>query len=63
MNFKNFITTLQASKILGVSKGTLRKWESEGKIKALRHPINGYRLFHEDELKELLWKLQESKKP
>jgi DNA (cytosine-5)-methyltransferase 1 len=62
INFKSFITTLEASRILGVSKGTLRKWETEGKIRALRHPVNGYRLFDEAVLRELLWKLQESKK-
>lgn len=62
LNFKNFITIFKASKILGVSKGTLRKWESEGKIKVLRHPVNGYRLFDEEKLRELLWTLQESQK-
>ena len=58
LNFKNFITVVGASKLLGVSKGTVRKWESEGKLKSILHPINGYRLFREKDLKELLWKLK-----
>lgn len=59
INFKSFITVNVASEILGVSKGTVRKWESEGKIHSVRHPINGYRLFNESDLRKLLWKLKE----
>ncbi len=58
LNFKSYITVEVASKLLGVSKGTVRRWEASGKIRSLRHPINGYRLFSESDLREVLWKLK-----
>lgn len=58
LKFSDFITVDGASKLLGVSKGTVRKWESEGKLKSVIHPINGYRLFKEEDLRKLLWKLK-----
>lgn len=61
LKFKDYLTVNGASKLLGVSKGTVRKWCNEGKIRTLIHPINGYRLFKELELRELLWKLRNEK--
>jgi excisionase family DNA binding protein len=58
LNFSNFMTVKEAAKLLGVSKGTVRKWTNEGKLEVICHPINSYRLFNEDDLKELLWKLK-----
>lgn len=62
LNFKDFITVNGASQFLGVCRGTVRKWESEGKIKSVIHPLNGYRLFRIEDLRELLWELQDGKK-
>ena len=62
LKFSDFITVDGASKLLGVSKGTVRKWESEGKLQSVIHPINGYRLFKEEDLRKLLWKLKAEKK-
>ena len=62
LKFSDFITVDGASKLLGVSKGTVRKWESEEKLKSVIHPINGYRLFLEKDLRNLLWKLNIEKK-
>lgn len=62
LKFSDFIMVDGASKLLGVSKGTVRKWESEGKLKSVIHPINGYRLFKEEDLRNLLWKLKIEKK-
>lgn len=53
----NKITLMEASTFLGVSKATLRNWDRDGKLKATRNPINGYRQYDIDELfalKELL---------
>lgn len=58
LNFSDFVTVDGASKFLGVSKGTVRRWEKEKKIKAIINPINGYRLFRIDDLRDLLWELQ-----
>lgn len=58
LKFSDYHTVSGASKILGVCNGTVRKWEKEGKLKSVIHPINGYRLFREQDLRELLWKLK-----
>lgn len=39
------VTISEAADILGVSEPTLRRWDRDGKFKARRHPINGYRLY------------------
>ncbi len=51
---RTFLTVGQAAYFLGVSSSTLRNWERSGKLKAKRHPVNGYRLYDRDELLELL---------
>lgn len=50
----NFLTVQQAASRLGVSASTLRNWDRAGKLKAHRHPINGYRLYSTEELEKLL---------
>lgn len=53
-NFKGYVTVKEASDILGVSVMTLHRWDARGKLKSFRHPINNYRLYKEEELKNLL---------
>ena len=68
---KDFMRISEAADYLGVSSKTLRNWENAGKIVAHRHPVNGYRLFRQEDLDELLKQVQqperknpsESKKP
>lgn len=43
----------EAATYLGVSKATLRNWDKAGKLLAVRHPINGYRLYRIDQVKDL----------
>lgn len=49
-----FLQISAAAEYLGVSPNTLRNWENAGKIVAHRHPVNGYRLFKQEELDALL---------
>ena len=49
-----FLRVSEAAEYLGVSPNTLRNWENAGKIIAHRHPVNGYRLFKQEELDSLL---------
>lgn len=51
---KDYYSLTEVADILGVSKETLRRWDNSGKLKAMRHPINNYRVFHIDELKKNL---------
>ncbi|HEX5632560.1 MAG TPA: MerR family DNA-binding transcriptional regulator, partial [Gemmatimonadales bacterium] len=44
----------EAAALLGVSVQTLRRWDREGKLRAHRNPVNGYRQYARDELRALL---------
>jgi len=49
-----YMTVQQAASMLGVSSSTLRNWDRMGKLKAYRHPFNGYRLYLQTELEKIL---------
>jgi MerR family transcriptional regulator, copper efflux regulator len=53
-NLRDYLTVSAAAEFLGVSAATLRNWDRAGKVKAVRHPINGYRLYRREELATLL---------
>lgn len=42
---KNYVTLAEAASFLCVSKATLRNWDRAGKLQAIRHPINRYRVY------------------
>jgi DNA-binding transcriptional MerR regulator len=42
-----------------VSAATLRNWDRAGKVKATRHPVNGYRLYRKEDLSNLLEKVKD----
>lgn len=50
----DFMTVGEAAAYLSVSKDSLRRWDRAGKLKARRHPINGYRLYQKSDLDKLL---------
>jgi predicted site-specific integrase-resolvase len=45
---------------LGVSPNTLRNWVNAGKVVAIRHPVNDYRLFKRKYLDALLNQVAEA---
>lgn len=47
------VSLTEASTYLGVSKATLRNWDRAGKLRSTRHPVNDYRLYALDELREM----------
>lgn len=51
---RDFVQIGDASRLFGVSEQTLRNWDRAGKLRAHRHPINGYRLYRVADLKGLL---------
>lgn len=53
----DFLTVTEAAEILGVSPSTLRNWDRAGKLKAKRHPFNGYRLYERRQLERILKEL------
>jgi superfamily II DNA or RNA helicase len=49
----SYLSIKQAAQFLGVSHQTLRRWEQEGKLKPVRHPMNRYRYYLRSELEPL----------
>jgi excisionase family DNA binding protein len=47
------LTVGDAAQVLGVTRATLRNWDKAGKLKAHRHPVNGYRLYKREEVEAL----------
>jgi type I restriction enzyme M protein len=49
----NFVSLKAASKILNVSAETMRNWDRQGKLIAIRNPINNYRLYDLENIQAL----------
>jgi len=50
----DYLTIKEAAKYLGVSAMTLRRWDSDKKLKAIRYPVNKYRLYIREQLENIL---------
>ena len=50
----DYLRISEAAEYLGVSPNTLRNWVNAGKVVAIRHPVNDYRLFKREDLDALL---------
>lgn len=59
---RDFMKISEAAEYLGVSPNTLRNWENAGKLVAVRHPVNHYRLFRREELEKLLKQVEQPPK-
>lgn len=57
------ITIKQAAALLGVTPLTLRNWDSSGKLRALRHPMNNYRVYKKSEIEALIDSIQVAPAP
>jgi len=53
-NMNSLLTVSEAAVFLGASASTIRNWDRSGKLKAVRHPINNYRLYDRQQLQDLL---------
>ncbi|MDB5239112.1 MAG: yhdJ [Candidatus Parcubacteria bacterium] len=53
-NDTKLISIKKAAQILGVTPLTLRNWDKKGKLKALRHPMNNYRVYKREEVEKLM---------
>ncbi len=49
---KDYLTISEASELLGKSKETLRRWDREGILSAVREPISNYRVYKKDQFKK-----------
>ena len=47
---KDYYSLAEAAEVLGKSKETLRRWDREGKLEAIREPISNYRIYKKEQL-------------
>lgn len=50
----DYLSIGEAADYLGVSKDTLRRWDSSGKLMAHRHPVTYFRLYLMEDLDAIL---------
>ncbi len=54
---KDYLTLSETSKLIGKSKETLRRWDNEGILNAVREPISNYRVYRKADVQALLGSL------
>lgn len=54
---KDYYSLNEVSEILGKSKETLRRWDRDGKFRAVREPISRYRIYKKEQVNLLLEQL------
>ena len=59
----DYLTVVEASEVLGVSKHTLQRWDRAEKLEARPHPVTGYRLYFKSELDEFLRDVNDGTSP
>lgn len=62
VKLNHYMTVKEAARFLGVSPMTLRRWDNEDKLKAIRHPMNNYRLYQRKRLERILKEIAAGKK-
>jgi DNA (cytosine-5)-methyltransferase 1 len=51
MVIKNYYTLSEVADMLGKTKETLRRWDNNGKLAAVREPMSNYRVYKKEQLK------------
>lgn len=59
-NLSEYLSISEAAEFIGVTPLTLRNWDKAGKLKAIRNPINGYRMYDKEELETFLLQIQKT---
>ena len=57
------ISIKKAAQLLGVTPLTLRNWDNKGKLVALRHPMNNYRVYKRADIEHLIEEISTNSKP
>lgn len=50
-----YLSLSEASELIGKSKETLRRWDREGKLTAVREPMSNYRVYKKSEVQSLFF--------
>ena len=48
---KDYYTLSEVADLLSVSKETLRRWDRNGKLTAVREPMSNYRVYRKNQLR------------
>lgn len=59
---KEYLSLSEASELIGKSKETLRRWDRDGILNAVREPISNYRVYRKDDIQLLMGELYDEKK-
>jgi DNA (cytosine-5)-methyltransferase 1 len=51
---KEYLSLSEASELIGKSKETLRRWDKEGILNAIREPVSNYRVYRKTDVQTLL---------
>ncbi|HEY1054359.1 MAG TPA: DNA (cytosine-5-)-methyltransferase, partial [Emticicia sp.] len=51
MGIKDYYSLSEVAELLGKSPETLRRWDNNGKLTALREPMSNYRIYKKEQLK------------
>ncbi len=54
---KEYLSLAETAEIVGKSKETLRRWDNEGILNAVREPVSNYRVYRKDDVENLLGNL------
>jgi DNA (cytosine-5)-methyltransferase 1 len=54
----NYIKIKEAARMLGVSALTLRNWDKSGRLRALRHPMNNYRVYRLEDIEAVMGEIE-----
>jgi len=54
---ENYLSLADTAEIIGKSKETLRRWDKEGILKAVREPVSNYRVYKKSDVQKLLGSL------
>lgn len=57
MVIKEYLSLAETAELIGKSKETLRRWDNEGILNAVREPVSNYRVYRKDDVQELLGSL------
>lgn len=50
---KEFLTLAEAAELIGKSKETLRRWDRDGRLSAVREPMSNYRVYNREQVEGL----------
>ena len=54
MGIKDYYSLSEAAELLGKSKETLRRWDRDGKLDAVREPVSNYRVYKKEDINSLI---------